>query len=277
VSAAADFQQVARLAGDLVERWGAVLPERGRYSLSTFRSDPSLRPQTGSAAAAGFYKSARWKKLKQELATEAVVTAERPDGRVGELGAARRSDGFAFGRAIIARPATGDGDVELPTLSLWMDVHDRPEPEIQAARDLLFALVEQMMSAAAGVQALVGRWAWSPTPHGSTPYELACGVHGQCTSMRSWQTRYLRGVTDDWIWLGPDLAGHVRDRAALERAAVVEPLAGGPSGGIRVRLRPGATLDDLERALADLLPGPAEWRAGVSRYYGRAAQKLTTE
>ncbi len=271
VSTTAEAVDGARAARDAIVRWGAVLPERGRYTLAVFRAESSLRPKTGQVAARGFFRGARWKKLERDLAVEAVVTAERADP-VGDDASdgmpLRRTDGFAFGRSIIRLASADASDREVTTLALWLDVHGRTDGELEAARELLGTLVGEIMASAAGVQGLIGRWAWVPSSFESTPYERACGVHGTCTLTRSWQTRYLRGVTDDWIWLGAALAGHIRDRASLERVAVVEPLPG-DGGAIRVRLRSGATLGDLERALADVLPGAADWLAGVDRFYGR--------
>jgi hypothetical protein len=115
------------------------------------------------------------------------------------------------------------------------------------------------------LQALVGRWTWPAlSTLYATPYELASGVHGQCTSGRFWCTRFLRGVTER-VWLGPELVQQLGGTGALEAVAEVAPR--GP--GVRVTLREDASLDDLEAALAPLLPGERDWHEGVDRLYPR--------
>jgi hypothetical protein len=93
-----------------------------------------------------------------------------------------------------------------------------------------------------------------------------CNVHGQCTLQHRWLTRFLRGVTSDSTWLGPELVSRI-DRAALARVAMLEEDS---KHGVRFQLRPEASLDELEQVLADLLPHEADWHAGTDRFYGRA-------
>jgi hypothetical protein len=111
---------------------------------------------------------------------------------------------------------------------------------------------------------LIGYWGRLPRPE-STLYETMCNVHGQCTLQHSWLTRFLRGVTRDSTWLGPELVSRI-DRAALASVATLED----SKDGVRFQLRPEATLDELEQVLADVLPHEADWHAGTDRFYGRS-------
>jgi hypothetical protein len=90
-------------------------------------------------------------------------------------------------------------------------------------------------------------------------------VYGQCTLQHSWLTRFMRGVTTDATWLGPELLSRI-DRRALERVAALEEA----NDGVCFQLRPDATLDELEAVVAQLLPSEADWHADTARFYGRA-------
>jgi hypothetical protein len=66
------------------------------------------------------------------------------------------------------------------------------------------------------------------------------------------------------MWLGPDLLGRL-ERQRLDEVAVVTE----HGHGVRLQVRPESSLDELESALAPVLPGASDWKAGVDRYYGR--------
>ena len=83
----------------------------------------------------------------------------------------------------------------------------------------------------------------------------------------SWLNRWLRAVTNDWIWLGPSLRAHLGDPSPL--ADIADLVAIGDAA--RIRLRPGHHLDQLEVALAPILPSAADWRRACDCYYGRKA------
>ncbi|HEY3357475.1 MAG TPA: hypothetical protein VGQ83_29765 [Polyangia bacterium] len=115
------------------------------------------------------------------------------------------------------------------------------------------------MARGAGVQALVTRWDWAPGASlDGTPYEWACGVHGQCTLRRDWLTRYVRGVGVGTLWLGPALVARLAGLEPLRAAAPVMPHA----GGVRVEVT-RATIDAVEAALEPLLPDSAAWEAAA--------------
>jgi hypothetical protein len=145
-----------------------------------------------------------------------------------------------------------------PHLGLWMDVRGASAEAARGAAVRLGDLVDEAMAAGAGIQAILGRWAWQPAFGADcTPYEQACGVHGQCTTLREWCTRYLHGVTDR-VWLGPALLARV-DRGALSQVATLEDAG----AGARVELQEGRALADLERALEPILPTADAWQAAM--------------
>ena len=247
-----DRAAAAAHAADAVEKWSALLARPlGKWSIAVFRRDAG-RVGSGSSKAAGFFTSPRWAKLRKEFASEQRVSCSLPVG--GSLfGPDGDPDphvhGFTFGTGMI--PAQLDaGDRELPTLALSLDLTGAV-PDAAAA---LHAIVDDLMARAQGVQALVARWDGVAGSIDRTPYERATGIYGDLL-LTSWQKRYLRGVGDGPLWLGPALLERLGDRGPLERAAAsVVPVG----AGVRVTPAAGAAgLDALERALAPLLPRDA--------------------
>jgi hypothetical protein len=258
--------EVAPIAAELIERFAPRFPSEGECSITVFRQEG--KPGSGKPRLARFWTSARWKKLKDELATERLVSlAIHPTG--GEFGPGGRRDpigGFSFGGSIIGHPILPPAP-EVSTLVLCVEARD--EAVVAGAREELRALIEEFRSRAGLLQACIGRWGrlqWLTLD--STIYELACGVHGQCTLRPEWQTRWLRAVTGDLTWLGPELASHLSERTALEEAAALTTAG---DGTLRLEPRAGVDLDRLEQALADVLPSSQDWRIGVARMYGRPA------
>jgi hypothetical protein len=160
------------------------------------------------------------------------------------------------------------GDTLAPHLVLWLDSQGMAGEALQEAEAVLRAILDQLIVRADDLQALLARWNWSSYySHGaqSTPYELACGVHGQCTTGQSWCARYLRGVTN-MLWL-ESVLGQRLDIAALDAVATLTPIG----DGWRLDRRPQVSLDDLERALAPLIPGQDDWIARTGRLYAQGA------
>src|SRR5262249_28999614 len=152
-------------------RWGRRALGAGRCDVTVFRAAAGARPKTGHVEARGFWDGARWKAMRKELADEASVSltrADRPysDREVHES----RPMGFAFGGSILRISSA----VESPTLGIWQDLRELAPADRDAAVDALRTLVDEWMTRAAGVQALLARWAESWTTLDSNPYELAC-------------------------------------------------------------------------------------------------------
>jgi hypothetical protein len=237
----------------------------GKYELAIFKSKPDERPSTGSVKAKGFFESARFAKLCDQMVDEALVSATRGDNHVDFTSRERTfGDGFAFGTSII--PDRDKKDPELPTLGLWLDVTSRSDAEIERARAMLHAIADDAMKSEVGVQAIVARWGWAPSSLDTTAYELATDVHGQCTLRRSWATRFLRGVATGTMWLGKDLAAHVRDLDALRSCATVDTSI---ADVVKVTIAREEDLDRAENALAELLPSGEDYQRGIDAKYGR--------
>lgn len=282
-SCPADIRDAAGIAASLIEKWGDCSPRDGKYWISVISFDPEAKSKESNVKTKGFFQSARWKELKVELASAFAVKADCRDPNaaynfmlrnpplgtkpVGPKQLFRGDGGFTFGRSLHAlysqlSVGASQEDPECLTLALWLNVQRRPQENVRAARELLIEIVDEWMTRSQGLQGLIGEWQSSPSIE-STAYERVCGIHGKVTSRRSWLTRFLRGVTDDWIWLGEDLLCHL-DQNGL--AAVAEVVKVGT--GIRVRLRSGSSLHDLESALANVLPSESDWQSTVYRLYG---------
>jgi len=123
---------------------------------------------------------------------------------------------------------------------LGPEVIDRVEPQLRA-------IIEELSSSCSAIQAFVARWQlWSPD---LTMYERACGLEQvpQLSALEHVKGT-LRGVSDV-MWLNPEILAII-DLNELSRVADIETM-----GAVtRIRLRNGAALEDLERALLPLLP-----------------------
>lgn len=98
-----------------------------------------------------------------------------------------------------------------PHLALWFDVRDAHARETARVKAALVEIIDSLMREGRAHQAFVAAWDWRPalTLH-ATPYELACGVHGQCTTRQAWVEKYLHAIAEI-VWLGPALLGRVPD------------------------------------------------------------------
>jgi hypothetical protein len=252
----------AVLAADAIERWATVWPEGELTSAIFFDcvGGPPRKPKTSPLHTKAFATSAAWRKLRTAMASERRVSA-RGDLRHerGQAGSARDACGFEFGSGIgVMTSAT---DVELPTLRLTVDLRGRTDGE--ALYQMALSVVDDFVVRAKCAQAFVARWGRAGGIE-STPYESVCGVSGQCTFRRSWQTRFLRAVSADGMWLGPALMERV-DHQGLERVAVTKPVG----ETLHVVLREGRSMDELEQILAPILASREEWQQGMDWMYGR--------
>jgi hypothetical protein len=201
---------------------------------------------------------------------ETICTSEVPDGdRWAELRAALKTC-LAFSVSCQAGKAIFDvntfvpqsgSEEPAPQLAFFFDTNVLDATELDAAESCLFAVANDLMITARGMQAFMGRWAWRGLPLlDMTPYEIACGLGGQCTTARFWCQTYLRGVTEQ-MWLGPDLLARLGGIDMLATVAEVTPIG----GGIHVELKGEAKLDELEAALEPLLPGENDWQQRMTR------------
>ncbi|MCE9578436.1 MAG: hypothetical protein K8W52_35245 [Deltaproteobacteria bacterium] len=243
-----------------IERWhGVVGDDDGSYQLVWSRSAAhELIQRTSKARRLSTSKA--WREIAPALAEVRAFSAE--------LGRSPRFEdrhdfgrGFSVNRARVDEDdAAGDRDAAtdpaLPHLGLWCGIAALA-PEAREARiAALRAIVDEVVARVPVAQAMVGRWAWAPQfMSGTTAYEHACGITGDDTGRQRWCRRYLRGVTGDGVWLGPDLQRHLPEGALAAAGAVrvldrgVACVTAGPTD---------ADLDRAEAALAPVLPSAGD-------------------
>lgn len=226
--------EAALLARSTVERLALFGSSDEPLWLTVFRRDGGT-PQQENATALDFHNSVRWKRLCKQLVEEAYVTA------------AVAGSGFEFGTSLV--PQADVDDPQLPTLALRFGVADT------TTLVRLEQTLDGLMLRGRGVQAVLGRWIDGGGIQRTT-YERICGIQGPHTLRRSWLTRYLRGVDHGPLWLGPDLVERVGDLTPLFATATVTVLG----EGLKITPNP-ARLDELEHALAAILPGAEDCRA----------------
>lgn len=141
----------------------------------------------------------------------------------------------------------------LATVAFWAEVRSLGPDGLTRAQQRVRGTFDTLLERGLLVQAFLTRTGSGPGPHAlHNLYEHVCGILGAFVFRPEWCSRWLRGI-GDVVWLGPALAARV-DPAQLEAAALVRRLG----GGLGIERRPGASLDELERALAPLLPGRAD-------------------
>lgn len=231
---------VADRLARVIDAVKAVLPTSGIATTTVFpAAKPGLlsmlsgRPKTRSGKARSFLTGKRLPKLVDALAGGANLvevtwsTSKRATDSTAELRA---------GRGLAVRP----GQQAAVVVGL---------PASDEAEALLTAAFDAECTVGGVFQGLVTRWE-TPGSTDTTPYELACEVHGQCTLKVSWLRRWVRGVGLGTLWMGPELVGHLP-----------EPPAGTPVGELlRVEITDVAAMEDT---LSAVLPGKDAWRAGM--------------
>jgi hypothetical protein len=267
VSCSGESRAMATLAAELADQWLRALPRYSESAKCRFHvclADREAGLISGSGKAEELFRGKRLRSWLDEPSLVDEVTIELENPRPAGQSFHRSNDGFIFSSEHSRYRSADLSDTKCPTFCFWMYTHGHSEDTVKAAEQALTGLVSQVFAREQGIQGLIGQWGRQPRPD-STLYESVCKVHGQCTLQHSWLTRFMRGVTSDTAWLGPELLARI-DRRALDRVAALEET----KGGVRFRLRPEATLDELEEVVAELLPSEADWRAGIDRFDGRA-------
>lgn len=116
-------------------------------------------------------------------------------------------------------------------------------PANAAAESALVSLMQAMAAEGIVRQAYVAAWDGDDEPH-RTLYERAADIDAHHLVAEGWGTHYLRAVADR-LWLGPEFATNLPDRAALERVAIVTQIG----NTLAIERRPEAALRDLELCL----------------------------
>jgi hypothetical protein len=266
----ADRPTSAEVAESAIARWNRAVAMRSvdRYDGSLYQQF-DYRPLPFELPAHAIPDGPPWQHVRHGLERNVSVFAALAQPLSDDpLAQPSSSAGFSYEAD---SPFLQDGDDNAaPQLALWWDTTGHDSATIARMTHVLLGIVDDAMHQAEGLQALVARWNWTNFQSlQSTPYELACGVHGQCTTSRDWCSQWLRGVSER-MWLGPDLLAHLSDIAALGNIAECAPV--GP--GIRAMLKPGETLDGLELVLAPLLPGESDWHAGMCHIYRRSSDEF---
>ena len=204
-------------------------------------------------------KFKQWiKEIGSDVALSGFSGDERTEGR-------ERFEGSAgFGLEAKSPYGMVTMSPNAPQLGFWLDTKIFPDDEVAEAEQLLVDLLDELAGAGCLLQGFIARWAvGSMAGLGGTLYETASGVMMQCTTLRGWCTRYLRGA-GDWIWLGPEIATRI-STDGVPTAGEITPV------GESIRIRRVAYLDDLEKALEPILPGEEEWKLGMAVLYRGAS------
>ena len=232
--------EAAIIAADALAKWAPLL-KVGRVQVTRFPAIAGKAPKTRAT------KKIDVEKLRPAFGEETLVELAT-DG----------NDGFSFGRSLYhaLRPSTSDPD--LPTLAFWLSAKERAVHELAHARELAVAIVDDAFVRGKGTQAIVARAGrmFSSTLD-LTAYETACGIGGQCTLRKSWQTRWVRTIAPGTLWVGPALAGRVE-----VGAAAWSPIGEGHRAVVE-------DVGAIEQALADVLPDRDAWSVAACAMYAR--------
>jgi hypothetical protein len=133
----------------------------------------------------------------------------------------------------------------------------------QAGEIALVSLMQALASEGLVGQAYIGTWNYEDEPE-DTLYERAANVLTHQRTAHGWGTRYLRAVADH-LWLGPEFAARLPDRAALERVAIVSQIG----DTLMIERRADATLRDLELCLEPMLASQVDSQAFRDRFAPR--------
>jgi hypothetical protein len=155
---------------------------------------------------------------------------------------------------------------QLPTYAARLGHVSLSLPASPAGESALISLMQTLASERAIGQAYVAAWAHEDEPR-STVYEWAADIFVHQRTAHGWGSRYLRAVADR-MWLGPEFAAMLPDRAALERVAVVSSIG----DTLAIERRPEATLRDLELCLEPMLASKAEAQAFWDRFRPKPSQ-----
>jgi len=274
VAVDAEPSSLAPAVGDVFEDWFRLLAHGKTRHLDLETQSGHRAPEVRSHIVSGdLLEGEAWRREREAFSSltamhgivsratsgGSALIGDFVDGFMESFDPGRTGGFSAVFQPHLPPPITGD---VLPIVGLWFDTladeETNRELELAAGR-----LVDRLFQDNGGVQAAVGRWDWRPVPGtmDRTPYETACGIHGQITTMRAWCRRWLRAVTPT-MWLGPTLLVHLAD-APLDEVVDVAPVG----TGVRLTLHEGTTLRALEQALAPCLPTEANWRGAVARFY----------
>ncbi len=252
----------AEIASQAIEKWHeAIAPlGHGQYRVVIF-SGLGGKPQTKKIGVGKFLTSRQWIKCRESLFTASIVTGTLPSGAVDADGPPiDTGSGFTFGPGLFSS-ALGVERFS-PHIGFWADLQVSGAGALEGR---LRDIIDGVMVRASGHQAFIARWNWATQAAvDSTPYETACGLGGQCTTLHDWCTRFLRAVSNE-LWLGPSLLERLGDRHGIETVAELRQIG----NGLHLSLKQDADLNQLESALESLLPSTEDWQDGMQHLYAR--------
>jgi hypothetical protein len=234
-------------------RWIRIVagPARASFSTTTYGAG---RPKRGRFSSKDLPDGDAWRVVRTDMLGEGGVYVQtRVDLKAP--GAAdvvmKPTHGAAFHVSHLPR----DTAPLSPHLGLWFDIRATKAPDIERVKTALVEIVDGIVRAGHAHQAFLARWDWRPAlTLDATPYELACGVHGQCTTRHSWVERYLHAVADV-VWLGPTLRERLPGFQAPEGTSAMAI-----GSALRVTCGDAGAVRAFERAVAPLLPGADDWK-----------------
>lgn len=255
IALGADRATCGEVAADAIEHWNAVVAPDGvgRYE-TVLTLTRAAKVKRGRLQAKDIPGGRRWKALRESLRAGEYL-AGHLGSKVADATTMETNPGSGFALDMSSIYFQDTPDEIVPYLGLWYDVSGRTPQEVGAAKGALTAIVDEVCGRTDGLQAFVAMWESDASYAQHTLYKSACGVSGQCTTGRTWSTRFLRAVTER-LWLGQDLLRRLGTTEHLQPIAEVRPVG----KGVRVVLRDPGDLDTLELALERLLPDQGDWQ-----------------
>lgn len=262
VSLGLDQKASAEIAANAIEKWHKAIVSlgQGQYDVVVF-SGAAERPHTKKVKADKFLNNKQWAECRKDLSTAPVVTATLPSGIVDPNGPPIDvGSGFTFGPGLFS--SFHGAEHFSPHLGFWADLR---ASGTEGLEEILRAIIDEVMVDAAGYQAFIARWDWAPQAAvESTPYEISCGINGQCTTLHEWCSKFLRGVSQE-LWLGAPLLERLTSQQEIESVAILRQVG----SGLHLTLKQDADLSKLESVLQPLLPSVQDWAEGMTLFYGR--------
>ena len=245
-------EQSAEVVANEIEMWVTEIASNDTDSFSTYlRMDLDLHHKSDNISTLDIPGSPYWKELREALGN-----------CMNFLIKSRTASAIYDANTLFMQ----NSNTELaPQLMFRYSTVGMDKVEFEAINKWLQGMVNRIMTKASVLQAIVGRWEWHDTMDvNMTPYEIACGIGGQCTTARFWCMRFLRGVTEQ-LWLGPNLLTQLGGTKRLSSIATVTPCG----DGVHITLNEESTLNELEKALECVLASEIDWREGMERLYPR--------
>ena len=235
---------LSALLTSIAERWATFIQPDAKPASWTIIS--GQRGGEVSVAGPGIGKLTGWSEIGPQLGAASVTfrrggVAQAQPNIGSQL--SPRSDGFSS-------VPLGDG---LVLFGFWHYIEELPTEVREQGSKLMQRVVDEIAESAELEQAFITQWDWAPIRNIATPYEQLVDRHA--STVRPYGSSLLHAVTE-LMWIGPRLAARIDFDRVREFADV---RAAGAATFILLREDRG--LEELERALANALPGPERFEA----------------